>query len=249
MLSSIISGIGSIVGGFFGKSAQDKQMDMQKEYAQNRVQWTAQDARKAGIHPLAALGGAGAPSYQPIGGNPIGQGIAAGAAAIGKGVDPVSKSVIDVNSAQADLLRAQANAVTGEMRETVRGGTTGARNVSDPTRSPGLAVHLNAADDRIAGAFEDVGKYNAPASFDVVTGADGRQHIQEKEPVGFEEAVYAALRDGRGWQFLTDMIDRNLAGWKRTAIKRYLLRHSEQIKKGRKAREDAIRDIRRLLGN
>lgn len=249
MFGSILGAIGSVVGGLFGKSAQDKQMEMQKQYAQNRVQWTAADARKAGIHPLAALGGAGAPSYTPIGGNPIGQGIAAGAAQLGKGTDPVSKSVISVNEAQADLLRAQALSVTGEMAANVRAGTTGARNVSDPTKPTGLAVHLNAADDRIHQSFSDLGAMGAKPSFSAVQGADGRIHFREDNPEGMEEGIFAAIREGRGWQFLTDLVDRNISGWKRTAVKRYLLEHQEQIKKGGKFREQAIRDLRRLFAN
>lgn len=36
----------------------------QREYAQNAIQWRVADAKKAGLHPLAALGAAGA-SYTP----------------------------------------------------------------------------------------------------------------------------------------------------------------------------------------
>lgn len=38
---------------------------LQREFAQNGIQWRVQDAEKAGIHPLAALGGGGA-SFSPI---------------------------------------------------------------------------------------------------------------------------------------------------------------------------------------
>lgn len=37
---------------------------LQKEFAQNGIQWRVQDAEKAGIHPLYALGGTGA-TYSP----------------------------------------------------------------------------------------------------------------------------------------------------------------------------------------
>lgn len=40
------------------------QENAQREFAQHGVQWRADDARAAGIHPLAAIGGAGA-SYSP----------------------------------------------------------------------------------------------------------------------------------------------------------------------------------------
>lgn len=44
------------------KSARDEAL--QREFAQSGIQWRAEDARKAGIHPLAAIGGAGA-MYNP----------------------------------------------------------------------------------------------------------------------------------------------------------------------------------------
>lgn len=60
---ALISGGASLVGGLFGKSQGKKnrklareQMAMQKEFAQHGVRWRVEDARAAGIHPLAALG-------------------------------------------------------------------------------------------------------------------------------------------------------------------------------------------------
>ncbi|AXH77176.1 MAG: DNA pilot protein [Microviridae sp.] len=42
-----------------------KQIEYQKEYAQNGIQWRVADAKKAGIHPLYALG-ANTPTYTPV---------------------------------------------------------------------------------------------------------------------------------------------------------------------------------------
>lgn len=57
--------IGSALGGF-DKDGVVKQADqfgwnanLQREFAQNSIQWKVQDAIKAGIHPLAALGASG----------------------------------------------------------------------------------------------------------------------------------------------------------------------------------------------
>lgn len=44
---------------------QKKQEDIQREFAQNSIRWRVEDAKRAGIHPLAALGASGA-SYSPI---------------------------------------------------------------------------------------------------------------------------------------------------------------------------------------
>jgi len=49
------------------RSAEEARLnrDLQKEFAQNGVRWRVEDAKKAGIHPLAALGASGA-SYSPV---------------------------------------------------------------------------------------------------------------------------------------------------------------------------------------
>lgn len=83
LLSSIAGPIlGGLVGGYFDYKAQKQQSEdaaasreqadrlnaqniaMQKEFAQTGIQWRVEDAKKAGIHPLAALGGGGA-AYAP----------------------------------------------------------------------------------------------------------------------------------------------------------------------------------------
>lgn len=69
------SAIGGIVSGALGLFGSDKQnqynmamsqadRDFQREVYQNQLQWKAADAKKAGLHPLAALGG-GAYSASP----------------------------------------------------------------------------------------------------------------------------------------------------------------------------------------
>lgn len=64
-LGGLFSGIGSIVGGSIQAQAQERinqqNIAMQKEFAQNGIQWKAKDAEKAGVHKLAALG---AQTYQ-----------------------------------------------------------------------------------------------------------------------------------------------------------------------------------------
>lgn len=50
----------TIISGLLGKSSQEsadeKNYQAQKEFAQNSVQWKVKDASKAGVHPLYALG-------------------------------------------------------------------------------------------------------------------------------------------------------------------------------------------------
>lgn len=65
-----VAGLGLQGAGLFKKDKSDKMADLnysrQKEFAQNSIQWRVDDAKKAGIHPLYALGGNGN-SFQPSG--------------------------------------------------------------------------------------------------------------------------------------------------------------------------------------
>lgn len=75
--------LGALIGGALGllgaKKDRDAQQDAnqanyeaQKEFAQMGLQWKSQDARAAGLHPMAALGASGSgftPSFQAFTGN------------------------------------------------------------------------------------------------------------------------------------------------------------------------------------
>lgn len=69
MLGAILGAVGSLASGLLGaKSAEKnaaKQAKLQKEFAQNSIQWKAADAEKAGISKLYALG-ANTTSYSPV---------------------------------------------------------------------------------------------------------------------------------------------------------------------------------------
>lgn len=69
--AGLIMGGSSLLGGAMNVIAGDKaskedwqrNYDAQKEFAQNSIQWRVQDAQKAGIHPLYAMGNT--PGYTP----------------------------------------------------------------------------------------------------------------------------------------------------------------------------------------
>lgn len=80
MFGSILKAVAGPVLGLFSdnqsrqdqKGANAQNYAAQKEFAQKGIQWKAQDARKAGLHPMAALGAAGSgftPSFQAFTGN------------------------------------------------------------------------------------------------------------------------------------------------------------------------------------
>ena len=89
-LGSIVSAVGSIAGGILGaNSAQNvagMNYEAQKEFAQNGIRWKVEDAKRAGIHPLYALG-ASTQGYSPTAGYTGDFGISDAAAQFGQGYE------------------------------------------------------------------------------------------------------------------------------------------------------------------
>lgn len=91
MLGSLISAGASLLGGLFGSKSQSKANEanirLQKDLARKGIQWRVEDANKAGIHPLYAIG---APTATPgplaVGDTSLGQGIANAGQDIGRAV-------------------------------------------------------------------------------------------------------------------------------------------------------------------
>jgi len=112
MLPAIISAGANIVGGLISGNRQDKiakqNIQLQKDFAQQGIRWKVEDAKAAGLHPLAALG-AQTHSFSPIsvGGNDIGTGLAAAGQDISRGInatrtagerlDAYGKTIQDLN--------------------------------------------------------------------------------------------------------------------------------------------------------
>lgn len=79
IIQGVIGAAGSLLGGKQQSDASNSQNVQnyanQKEFAQHGIRWKVADAKKAGLHPLAAIGGIGA-SYTPssvVGDNGFGQ--------------------------------------------------------------------------------------------------------------------------------------------------------------------------------
>lgn len=82
MLPALIAAGSSLIGGLMGNARAEKNDAMQREFAQSGIQWKVEDAKKAGIHPLAALG-AQTVSYQP---QQIGTDLSTGVAQMGQDI-------------------------------------------------------------------------------------------------------------------------------------------------------------------
>lgn len=81
----ILGAAGSVIGSIFGKSEADQNVKMQKQFAQQGIQWKVADAKKAGIHPLYALG-AQTHSFAPVQ-TGISENLASAGQSLGRAVD------------------------------------------------------------------------------------------------------------------------------------------------------------------
>lgn len=89
-IGSAIGAVGSIAGGLIGANATANaaglSYEAQKEFAQNGIRWKVEDAKRAGIHPLYALG-ASTNGFTPVGGYGGDYGISDAAAHLGQGFE------------------------------------------------------------------------------------------------------------------------------------------------------------------
>lgn len=91
MFGELLSFGGQLLGGLLGRSSASsqaaEQAKMQEAFAKNSVRWRVADAKRAGIHPLAALG-AQTHSYSPVAFNdPLPNALANAGQDIGRAID------------------------------------------------------------------------------------------------------------------------------------------------------------------
>lgn len=89
---SLVGAGASLAGGMINatasKSIAREQMALQREFAQNGIQWKVEDAKKAGLHPLYAIGASTA-TYTPVSqdSSAMGNAVADAGAYLGKAID------------------------------------------------------------------------------------------------------------------------------------------------------------------
>ena len=105
---SLVGAGSSLAGGMINaatsKSIAREQMAMQKEFAQNGIQWKVEDAKKAGLHPLYAIGASGA-TYTPVSqdSSAMGNAVADAGAYLGKAIDGATDKATREALAQENL--------------------------------------------------------------------------------------------------------------------------------------------------
>lgn len=123
MLGPIIGAAGNLLGGIFGQNAADKAADknikLQKDFAQKGIQWKVADAIKAGLHPLAALG-ANTMSFSPVAtGDVLGPSLDAMGQNLGRAVDATKNTTEKMQGAIAPLLLEKAGLENDLLRSQI----------------------------------------------------------------------------------------------------------------------------------
>lgn len=104
----------SILGGIFGNKQQKKS----EQFERQRIRMIAEDAKAAGIHPLAALGGNAGWQNPYNGSSPMGSAIADGAGKFAqiKAQEQLQAAQVDALRSEAERNRADAQLAISEAR-------------------------------------------------------------------------------------------------------------------------------------
>lgn len=175
LVAAAIPAVGSLLGGLFGQKSQsdmaEKNIEMQKEFAQKGVQWKVADSLKAGIHPLFGLG-ASTTSFAPVSvGDSLGPAIAQSGQEIGRAVGASMSSEQQV-SAKMNALTLERGSLENELlRSQIRamnapGSPPGLPSVSGDNSSPlkafGVSIQKN---PQFSDAQEFSNRYGEPAEW------------------------------------------------------------------------------------
>lgn len=140
MLGEIIGAGAKLLGGFLGQNSQEKiakeNIALQKDFAQQGIRWKVDDAKAAGIHPLAALG-TQTTSFSPISvGTPLADSIGSAGQDISRAVNAQQTPTEDAANTRAlNALSLERGALENEL---LRGRIRAQRAPGNPPGLPGL---------------------------------------------------------------------------------------------------------------
>ena len=123
---------GTVLGGIGGLLGQKREEKLQKEFAQNSISWRVQDAERAGVHPLYAIG-APSISYSPTG---VGNTLAGMGQDIGRAISSVQGRGERVSAYDASLRALQLER-GGLENELLRSQIRKINQPGTPPASPG----------------------------------------------------------------------------------------------------------------
>lgn len=148
MFGDLLGFAGSLLGGLFGKSNADKQMEMQQQFAQQGVTWKAADARRAerqyGINPLVSMG-ANTLSYSPVSVGDVSEAMGNAGQSLGRAANALTDKPTRLDQLNEKLIEAKIANVNSD---TVRNQAAASSMVRSVAGTPGLRVPIPRDDPR-----------------------------------------------------------------------------------------------------
>lgn len=186
----------------FAEKMWAKNADLQKTFAKMGVQWRVNDAKKAGIHPLAALGA------QTFSGSPI----SVGQPQAGGGVSP------NVFMQQMLNFISQRNETNAKARYYDAMADSIIKGQPDSGQSPGHAVGGGSSD-----GSGDPGGSVTQTDYDLIEKPGGGLDVgMSRDAQGVDEDPGAAVRRFQDWRYIKafsgkfmDMSNRHGPSWER----------------------------------
>lgn len=202
MLGGLIAAGSSLLGGILGGKSAEKNakrnIATQKEFAQHGVRWKVEDAKRAGIHPLYALG-AQTPSFSPVSGGDPFSGLASAGQDLSRSIDSTrtGREKIDAYSKTVQKLSLQRMGLENELLSAQiarvrQAGNPPAMAGADPMliEGQGNALISNQPLERVssapgaphaeAGAVTDVGYTKTDAGgYAPVYSQDAKQRLED----------------------------------------------------------------------
>ena len=143
----LLSAGASVAGGIIGDKGADRRnrqnIALQKEFAQHGIRWKVEDAKKAGLHPLYALGGSVStysPTISAMGDNAgLGRGIAEAGQNLGRAIES-TRTADERTKARMDALALRRGELQNQMLEAQIANLTKSAQVGPalPSATPGL---------------------------------------------------------------------------------------------------------------
>lgn len=218
--------VGDLIGGILGDQAQERSDDrniqatdaanasnqaLQREFAQMGIRWRVEDAKAAGLHPLAALGASGAqasPSFQAFTGQPrtgvadavgrMGQNISRAMAVTSTAQEREAKALqlrgldLDNQIKQAELDKLRGPSFPGSVDPLLsgQGDSSNALVIDEPLRR----IASDPSDlSKEAGAIQDYQIVQTGNGYSVVPGKSVKQAIEDS-PMEYQWLARAATR-------------------------------------------------------
>lgn len=199
----IIGGLANLADAFMSNARANDNIALQKKFAQNGIQWKVADAKKAGIHPLYALG-AQTHSFAPVQ-SFAGDSLAAAGQSFGRAIDAyrdrgerldgftkASQSLLlEKGKLENELLKTQiasANATLNQAGTPPPAPTMGSRYLIRGQGSTQGLIRDQAmtrtrsspeAPSQEPGAIPEVGFSRSKTGYPVVPSADVKQRIED----------------------------------------------------------------------